>query len=224
MPMNTKLILNFLSKLSKNNNSAWMAEHKNECDIAKKEFYNLVEELIQRMYSIDSTLQNIATKDCIFRLNRDVRFSANKSPYKEFMGAYIVNGGRKAERAGYYIHLQPNGQSFLGVGFYMPSAEKLNLIRQGISETGDELLEIINATSFKSTFGEFGSEKLKKAPRNFSPDDKFIEFIKLKNFDVMSFHYKDNFVSDSKKFLDDVINKFAIAMPLNNYLNDVAQV
>jgi uncharacterized protein (TIGR02453 family) len=217
--MDTKLILNFLSDLSKNNNTAWMAENKIHCDIAKKEFYNIVEELIYRMYSVDSTLKNLEPKDCIFRLNRDIRFSSDKSPYKEFMGSYILNGGKKAENAGYYIHLQPNGQSLVAAGFYMPPTEKLNLIRQEISENGDELLKIINEPQFKSTFGEFKGEKLKKSPRNFSPTDKFIELIKLKSFDVAYF-YKDNFVMNTDKFLDDVISKFEIAMPLNHYLNN----
>ena len=220
--MNTKLILDFLSKLSQNNNSAWMTEHKNEYDIARKEFYSIVENLIHRLNLMDSTLRNIEPKSCIFRLNRDIRFSANKTPYKEFMGAYVANGGRKGDNAGYYIHFQPDGQSFLAAGFYMPSAEKLNFIRQEISESGDELLKIINAPKFKSIFGEFQGEKLKKAPRNFSPDNKFIEFIKFKSFEVLHF-YKDKFVIDSAKFFDDVLQKFEIAMPLNHYLNNAAQ-
>lgn len=218
--MNTKLILNFLADLSENNNTAWMAENKPLCDVAKKEFYNIVEELIYRMYSVDFTLRNIAAKDCIFRLNRDIRFASDKRPYKEFMGSYIVNGGRKADRAGYYIHLQPNGQSFLGAGFYMPSAEKLNLIRQEISENGDEFLRIINEPQFKSTFGELIGEKLKRPPRDFLPTDKFIEFIKFKSFEVLYSYVDDNFVTNTSKFLDDVIHKFEIAMPLNHYLNN----
>ena len=219
--MNTKLILNFLSKLSKNNNRDWVTKHKKECDIAKKEFHNIIEEAIHRLYTVDSKLRDINPKDCIFRLHRDIRFSPNKQPYKEFMGGYILNGGRKAERAGYYIHLQPDGKSFIAAGFYLPPADKLELIRQEISENGDELLTLINAPKFKSIFNEFGGEKLKKAPRNFSPDDKFIELIKFKSFEVMH-TYKDNFVMNGEKFLDDVINKFEIAMPLNHYLNNAA--
>ena len=212
--------MNFLSKLSKNNSREWMAENKKESDLAKNEFYNIVEELINRLYTVDSTLRDISPKDCIFRLHRDIRFSPNKQPYKEFMGAYISNGGRKSEKEGYYIHFQPNGQSFLAAGFYAPPAEKLELIRQNISENGDELLTVVNSQKFKTVWGEFCGDKLKKAPRNFSPDDKFIDLIKFKSFEVMH-SYNDNFVNESENFLDDVIKKFKIAMPLNHYFNRI---
>ncbi|MPM46150.1 hypothetical protein SDC9_92848 [bioreactor metagenome] len=216
--MNTKLILDFLAKLAENNNTTWMATNKIEANTAKQEFFNIVEELVYKLYSIDTTLRNIEPRNCIFRLNRDIRFTPDKTPYKLWMSAYIANGGRKAERAGYYIHLQP-GQSFVAGGFHAPLPEKLKLIRQRIAENGDELLEIINNPIFKSNFSEFQGDKLIKAPKDFAPNDKFIELIKIKSFEVIHF-YRDSLVINSKKFFEDVINKFEIVKPLNHFFNN----
>jgi uncharacterized protein (TIGR02453 family) len=217
--MNTKLILNFLKKLSENNNREWFEANKNECNEAKNEFLNLTEKFINSISDFDKSVIGLEAKSCIFRLNRDIRFSKDKTPYKNWFGAYVIQGGKKNMKAGYYIHIEPQN-SLIGAGLHLPSNEWLTLVREEISENGNELLKLINEPKFKSIFGNFLGEKLKKAPRNFSPDDKFIELIKMKSFDIV-YNYADNFVENSEKFIKDAIQKFEIIKPINDFFNGV---
>ncbi len=218
--MDTKLILDFMKKLAANNNTEWMAANKKEYEKVKNEFSNLVQVLIDRMSLIDRSLIGLTPKECIFKLNRDIRFSLDKRPYKEYMSAYIVNGGKKNFRAGYYFQIQSDHQSLVAGGVHMPPSDALLLIRKEISNYGDELSKILTDSQFKSVFPKLVGEKLKKAPKGFSPDDNYIEFLKLKSFDVVS-SYKDKEVINNQKLVDDIIKKFTLMIPLNNFFNNV---
>jgi uncharacterized protein (TIGR02453 family) len=149
-----KTVLNFLSDLRKNNHKEWMDQNKSRYQQAKKEFENLVKILIDRIALFDESIAGIQPKDCIFRLNRDIRFSNDKRPYKENMGAFITMEGKKGVDGGYYIHLQP-GQSMLAGGTYMPPADVLKKIRQEIDYNPDPLLDFMRSQPFQKLFGDF---------------------------------------------------------------------
>jgi len=217
--MDTKLILDFMKKLAVNNNTGWMAVNKKEYEKVKYEFSNLIQILIERLSLTDKSLIGLTSKECIFKLNRDTRFSLDKRPYKEHMSAYIVNGGKKNFRAGYYFQIQPDGQSLVAGGVHIPPSDALLLIRKEISNYGDELSKVLADSQFKLVFPELVGEKLKKVPKGFSPDDKYVEYLKLKSFDVISF-YEDKQVLDSQNLIDDVIEKFILMRPLNNFFNN----
>jgi uncharacterized protein (TIGR02453 family) len=112
--------LKFLKELKKNNNKPWFDANRKRYEEAKKDFENFIQQVINAHSKKDKTLASLKAKDCMFRINRDVRFSKDKSPYKTNLGASINKGGRKAfQTAGYYFHLEP-GQLFVGGGVYQP--------------------------------------------------------------------------------------------------------
>ena len=216
--MDTKKIIDFLKKLNKNNTKEWFDENRKEYNEAKKYFTNLVNEFIVRISKFDSSVAAVTANQCIFRINRDIRFSNDKTPYKTNMGAYIIEGGRKNWKCGYYVHIEHNS-SLIGGGLHIPQNDWLLKARMAISDNGDELMKLINKPNYKKTFGEFIGEKLKSAPRDFNKDDKYIELIKLKSFDII-YNYDDKKVYDVNNFIDDAIEKFKILKPVNDFFNE----
>ena len=216
--MNMKRIIDFLKKLNKNNNKEWFDANRKEYDEIKKYHIDLVNEFIARISKFDSKIADVEAKQCIFRINRDIRFSNDKTPYKTHFGAYIVEGGRKNWKSGYYVHLEPNNSIIAG-GLHLPQSDWLLKVRMAISERGNELTKLLNRASYKKYFGEFEGEKLKSAPRDFDKNDKYIELIKLKSFDIV-YNYSDKIVCDTDNFIKDATEKFKIIKPINDFFND----
>src|SRR5438067_4534816 len=110
--------LKFLSQLKKNNNKQWFDPHRAQYEAARIDFSNFIQLLIDALQKSDTTITGLTARDCLFRINRDIRFSNDKTPYKSNFGASIKRGGRKSLFAGYYFHCEP-GQSFIGGGLWM---------------------------------------------------------------------------------------------------------
>lgn len=155
----------FLKKLSINNNREWFSEHKDLYTEVKTNFESFVQELINHLSEYDRTLRGIEARSCIFRINRDTRFSDDKSPYKTNLGALIMKGGRKNIHrfAGYYIHIEP-GESLTAGGAYMPDNEWLTAIREKILENTEVFLQITGSSEFCKRFGGIEGENLKLYP------------------------------------------------------------
>ncbi|HEX2684688.1 MAG TPA: DUF2461 domain-containing protein, partial [Ferruginibacter sp.] len=103
--------LKFLKDLQKNNNRNWFEAHRGSYEQARADVIEMVEQLIKGIASFDEPIGKLEAKQCMFRINRDVRFSKNKDPYKSNMSAYFNKDGKKGAGAGYYIHIEP-GKSF----------------------------------------------------------------------------------------------------------------
>lgn len=174
-------ILSFLSELSENNNKVWMDGQKPRYQKARKSFEEIVKEFLQKIPEFDPSIAGLESKHCMFRINRDIRFSANKDPYKNNFGTFIAPGGKGSISAGYYLHIQP-GQSFVGGGLYMPPADILKKVRQEIDYNADELRHIIGEKSFQSQFGAMEGEQLSRAPKGYSPDHPDIDLLRFKSF------------------------------------------
>lgn len=215
--MNTSLILEFLKGLSSHNNKEWMEANKEEYNQAKATFIELVSTLLENLKQFDPGIAALTPKDCIFRINRDVRFSKNKAPYKNNFGASISEGGKKSENAGYYLHIQPDNESFIGGGLYMPSGESLKKIRQEIDYNAPELLKVVSEKDFKKTFGTIQGEKLARAPKGYSPDHPNIEFLKLKSYVVLQ-KLSDEEIRP-KDLVANLTDKCRTMQPLLDYLN-----
>jgi uncharacterized protein (TIGR02453 family) len=216
--MNIKIIIDFLKELNKNNSKEWFDANRKEYDNVKKNYADLINEFIVRISQFDTTINGLASKQCIFRINRDIRFSNDKTPYKTYMGAYIIEGGRKNWKCGYYIHLEHNNSLIAG-GLHVPQSDWLFKARQSIAENGDELMKLLNRPKYKNVFGVFDGDKLKSAPKFFDKDDKYIELIKLKTFDIV-YHYENKEIFDGDKFIADAIEKFKIMKPVNDFFNE----
>jgi len=122
--MNIPVIFQFLKDLSANNNREWFNEHKAEYELARAEFDNFLATVIARISLFDETIRGIQPKDCTYRIYRDTRFSADKTPYKIHFGGYINAKGKKSNHCGYYVHLQPNGSMLAGGSLCLPSGSK----------------------------------------------------------------------------------------------------
>lgn len=211
--------VDFLKRLAKNNDKSWFDAHRKDYDAAKADYCRFIDDIIQRMQKFDSGLSDLEGKNCLFRINRDVRFSKDKSPYKTNFGASISPGGKKSGLAGYYFHLEP-GKSFFGGGIWMPEPDKVKKIRQEIDYCFDEFKKIVHAKAFKGTFGDLYAGEdatLSRIPQGFEKDNPAGEFLKLKSWLVMK-EISDKELTSSS-LIDDTVKAARALMPLNVFLN-----
>ena len=136
------VLFQFLRELKKNNNKEWFDANRSHYSALRKEFENFINLVIAEITVFDKTVAHTTAKASIFRINRDIRFSNDKLPYKTNFGAFIAKGGRKGINAGYYIHVEP-GEGFLAGGIYMPSGPMLKAIRTEIYENIEEFKKIV---------------------------------------------------------------------------------
>lgn len=211
--------LNYIKKLTKNNNKAWFEENRPQFTVAKEDFEMLVTNIISTYSKIDEELAPLQAKDCMFRQYRDVRFSKDKTPYKQHMGASFDRGGKKSGFAGYYLHIEPGNRSMAGGGIWMPEAAQLKKIRQEIDYNWDEFSAIINEQNFRFTFGDLeqGEYKLSREPKGYEKDNPAIEYLKLKSF-VATQKITDAELTD-KGVVQKIVNAFTVLMPLIKFIN-----
>jgi len=216
--MQVSEIIRFLAALSENNNREWFSANKGWYDSLKKEFDSLSSKLILKIAEFDEDIKNVEASECVFRIYRDVRFSHDKTPYKTHFGVFIASaGGRKSQRGGYYLHLDPAG-CFVGVGVWCPPPPLLKALRKSVYDNIDELNEIRNEAEFANLFTHFFEEdKLKTVPPGFPKDFPDAELLKLKHYLV---EYKlDEKIIESEDFIDKIAHIFKIAYPFNKFLN-----
>ncbi|MBK8465114.1 MAG: DUF2461 domain-containing protein [Chloracidobacterium sp.] len=194
--MIAKETLDFLKKLSKNNNREWFQANKRSFDAAQDNMTAFAGFLIGEIGKLDNSVASIDPKSCVFRIYRDVRFSKDKSPYKTNLGAYISPGGRKSMQPGYYFHLEP-GKSFVAGGKHIPDGSETLKIRNAIAKNTAEFLKIVKKKSFLDTFGELHGDALKSAPKGFDADHKAIEYLKLKEFMAFTEFKSDKTLTDA---------------------------
>ncbi|NVJ86921.1 MAG: DUF2461 domain-containing protein [Algoriphagus sp.] len=207
--------LKFLSELAENNHKDWMDANKSWYQDTRKEFLADVEVLLKNLSEIEPAFSSFQAKNCVFRQNRDIRFSANKNPYKTNFAAYFSPKGKKSEGPGWYLHIQP-GQSFYGGGIWMPMSDTLKKIRKEIDYSGAELDGILNEPEFKGMFPELEGEKLKTSPREYEADHPYIEFLRLKSF-VVSHPVADKDVN-SGNFIHQALHGFRTMHPFLQFL------
>lgn len=212
--------IDFLKTLSKNNNKPWFDAHRKDYDAAKADFENFIGSLLKKTTSFDKDLNELEVKQCTFRINRDIRFSKDKTPYKTNMGASLNRGGKKSVFAGYYFHLEPGGKSFAGGGLWMPEAETLKKIRQEVDYNLDEFKTIIENKTFKKIYNALEISKetsLSSAPRGYEKDNPAFEWLKLKSFIATKSLSDKNIMS--KDLVGNVAETFKALKPLIDFLN-----
>jgi len=211
--------LKFLKDLKKNNNKPWFDAHRKEYEAAKKDFEQMIQAVIDRHGKTDKTISHLKAKDCLFRINRDIRFSKDKTPYKTNMGAYINRGGKKSLYGGYYFHCEP-GQSFVGGGLWMPMPNELNKVRQEIDYNLAEFKKIIGSKKFKSVYNDVSRDAeytLSRVPKGYEADNPAAEYLKLKSFVAIAK------VSDadlnSKEIVKKITTAFEALQPMLAFIN-----
>lgn len=208
----------FINDLSNHNNRDWFQENKNRYLNAKENVDIFADAVLNGFRKIDTSIPpELTAKKCVMRIYRDVRFSKDKSPYKNNFGIGISAKGKGNDGSGYYIHIQP-GQSFIAGGYWMPQADHLKAIRQEIDYNTDDFLNIIEEKKFKSYFGDLDqNEKLKTSPKGYESDHTYIELLKLKSFTV-THSFTDKELS-SKDAVQNVVDGLSIMHPFCVFLN-----
>lgn len=213
-----KAIFDFLRKLRDNNDREWFNAHKPEYLELKDRFEKWVSELIEQTADFDEEVRGLAAKDCVYRIYRDTRFSPDKTPYKTHFGAYIASpGGRNSNRAGYYVHLEPDG-SLLGGGLYCPDPALLKRLRQDIYDNIEEFTSILQEKAFVKEFTSIDdTDKLKRVPAPFPADFPQGDLLKYKHYDVVT--YKPETFFEGTEAIARVVEVFKKMYTFNRFLN-----
>ncbi len=207
----------FLTTLSQNNNREWYHANKSIYNDAKLEFEHITEILLHEVSKFDKDITGLVPKDCIFRIFRDVRFSANKLPYKTNFGTFLTRGGKKAGFAGYYLHIEPEN-SFIAGGIYMPPSPVLKEIRKDIFEHIEEFKEIIHSPQLSDNFEPMSGDKLKNPPRGFPKEFPDVELLKFKSYGFSKMKTDKEMMADT--MLEEIVSSFRLLYPFIRFLNE----
>lgn len=215
--MLTKQTINFLTNLKQNNNRDWFLTNKAQYENAKQEMVQFVAAVLSQLSKKNKAYADLDPQKCLFRMNRDVRFSPNKAPYKTNFGANLNLFGKKSINAGLYIHIEP-GSAFIGGGIYMPPSDILFKIRQEIDYNFNEFKKILNHKDFKQHYGQLDkSETLKNPPKGFDKENPAIEFLKLKH--IVAFSKVTDKEILNPDFNTQVTQKLVALLPLIDFIN-----
>lgn len=211
--------LQFLKDLKANNNRDWFLDNKKRYEAVKKEYYQLTADVLDLIKPLDPALELLEVKNCVFRINRDIRFSKDKSPYKTHLGIWLSTGAKNAETAGYYLQIDAENP-FVGGGMYCPQPDQIQKIRKEINFFYDDLVAIINDNEFVANYKSLNRDEnstLKNPPRGYEKDNPAIEFLKLKSYTATE---KFDVQWQTKKdFIPLMVQKMIALQPLNNFIN-----
>ena len=214
-------ILKFLRELERNNNKPWFDSHKNGYLEARAHFNALVEGLLERITSFDSTIKGVGVNDCTYRIYKDMRFSKDGLPYKTHFGAFIARGGRKSGYSGYYFHIGTGSgedypcRSFLAVGNYYTEPKVLKILREDIQLGGGDFRHILSTVDPRLVIDE--TDALKRVPAPFPADSPDAPYFKLKYY-CLGYAPDNRFVT-SKDLTKNLLDIFQSSKPFLDYIN-----
>ena len=212
--------LTFLKQLKQNNTSEWFKDNHADYKQSRVDFEDFVSQIIDGLASLDDNIakQDLQAKKCIKRINRDIRCSKDKSPYKTNYFANFNPDGHKSEHASYYLHVAP-GNSFVGGGVYMPPTPKLNKFRKEIEHNLQEWTSLLDSDTFKQTFPEGiqAPSELKTAPKGFDKESPAVAYLRMKGFYTMR-KLTDKEIT-SIKAVSKILGYYSEVKPVIGFLN-----
>ena len=213
----TKEFNSFFADLAKNNKTEWFhANKKRYEEFVKVPFEEFVAEMISRMQKEDPEI-NILPKEAIFRINRDLRFSKDKKPYKEWVSAVISKSGKKDKSyPGIYFHIGKKGL-MLGGGMHMLEKEDLDKVRHYIQKNSAEFTRLVEDKEFKKIFGELKGEKNKVLPEEYKKDAEKQPYLFNKAFYFIA-EYKDPKVILKSDLAEFMMIHYKSGKGLSNFL------
>ena len=209
--------LTFLSELSDNNNRDWFNQNKKRFKSnVEQPFKDFVSIMIGHLQKELSGLDHLEAKDCIFRIYRDVRFSADKSPYKTKVSALITPGGRK-DMSGLGLYNELSSDDFrVYSGLYQLDSNQLKNVRTHISYNLDRFHELITRKDFVKTFGAIQGDKNKRLPKEFIEDAEQQPLLYNKQFYYFT-KFEPNVILN-EGLVNKVVETFLVARPLSEFL------
>jgi uncharacterized protein (TIGR02453 family) len=209
--------LKFLRQLKKNNNRPWFQEHKEIYEAKVRQ------PMIDLVIGLGGALQPLAPemvvdpKKAIYRIYRDMRFSADKTPYKTRVSAiFVPRGMQKASAAGLYFHVDA-AEVLIGGGLYVPGSPELRAIRAHVADHWKALRLIVERREFQEMFGGLQGETLSRAPQGYSPDHPAIEYLRYKHY--LAWLTEPATFAESPKLFPRLLTAFAAMLPLVRFLN-----
>jgi uncharacterized protein (TIGR02453 family) len=208
--------LTFLKELKHNNNKEWFDKNRLRYEEIRKVYIHFIEELILELSKFHSPVASITAKECIFRINRDIRFSKNKAPYKTNLASFIAPGGKKSERPGFYFHIEPNGETYIGAGIYKPQPLILQAIRQEIDYNAKEFLSIVQNRAFQKELKQLFEDRVRTVPKGYDKSNPMIEWLKYRSY-FAGCNIRDEYALNSR-FFTRCIKLYKTALPLVQFL------
>lgn len=177
----TEQTFKFLQELQENNNKAWFETNRTRYELSHQEMIQFTEKVRKHMTAFD-VLEEASGKKSLYRIYRDVRFSKDKSPYKNYWGGHFRRMGAE-RRGGFHFQIEPNNSHIAG-GFFNPNKEDLLRIREQIAQEASPLREVLESNDFKNYFGNLTGEQVKTAPKGFDKTHADIDLLRYKQFIV----------------------------------------
>ena len=207
----------FFKDLAKNNNKEWFDANRKRYEASvKKPFEAFVTEAIGRIAKHDRSIADLQAKEAIFRINKDIRFSKDKTPYKLETSAIVSPAGRKDHTVpGIYFAFGPEAVKFYG-GCYSPEKEQLFAIREAILKDGKGFRKAIGSKAFTTLFGTVQGEANKVLPPEFKAAAGKEPLIANKQFYVGS-EKPAKLVTDPK-LMDALMDHWLAMCPFNVWL------
>lgn len=209
----------FFKQLAANNNREWFQEHKSFYETSvKKPFEKFITDLIAEISSFEPEQKNLTTKDAIFRIHRDTRFSKDKTPYKLCCSAVLSPSGKSdMQMPGTYIEIGV-GAVMIGGGAYMPDKDKIEKIRTAMIQNPEKVTQLAHEVEFKNYFSAIKGEKNKKLSKPFSDWQEKINLISNKQFYYMAEYHDDERMIQRENFLDFVMEHYKAAKNWQDFL------
>jgi len=209
-------VLKYLTDLENNNSKEWFNTNKKRYNEAGAEFEGLLARLLSSMGGLDERFPGLDPKGLTYRLNRDTRFSNDKSPYNPKFRAHISPAGKALVPVGFYLSVTPRDRSLLGAGLYSTVLkDATTLIRDHISKYADEFESILKHVDFVFTVQ---GDSLKNVPKGFDPNHSQAEYLKNKSW-YLEYPITDG-VLTSEGFVKEATHIFSRMKPFNDFLND----
>ena len=205
-------VFKFLKDINSSNNREWFNTNKQIYKRSLEQIQNFTIDLVELM-NLHDKIENYK----IFRIYRDIRFSKNKTPYKNNFGISLVRE-KPQLRGGYYLHIKPS-DSFSAVGFWKPEKSDLFRIRKEIELDGKEFADVISSKLITRRWGNLIGDSLKTCPRGFSKDHEYISILRRKSF-LFKKNYTDQEVI-SKDFIDKLNQDFLLTRIFLDYMSSI---
>ena len=210
-------VLAFLRQLAANNDRNWFKENKDRYDALRGPWEQDMERLIGLVAGFDPQAKGLAVKDCVYRIYRDIRFSHDKRPYKDYFSGVIGKGGRHTVQSCYYVHFGVEELMLCG-GIWWPEKPILEQLRGLIDAEPEEFLSIINNSEITSRY-RWMSRSLKMMPAGYPKDHPLAQYLKMKEYLMVMPVDEDYFACED--WVERVADDLQPLKPFHDFFNYV---